>query len=158
LEDDQQELQQPPQLATVGNGVYVAVSTLAGVGLGLFAERPFPAGSMITGYAGRVISREEALALRQTGLDSHIARCGEFAFHNNFVDGVHAEFLQPGMPGGSACNHKEGWEHVNARFVHFEPPNERVEVQAVRDINVDEEIFVDYGRGYWDVREGEMMV
>jgi len=93
----------------------------------------FPAGAMITGYDGELISREEALLRRQNGRDGHIARCVEFAFHNHCVDGIRAELFKPEMAGGSACNHRDGSE-ANAKLVHFEPPNERVEVQAVKDI------------------------
>jgi hypothetical protein len=111
---------------------------------------------MITGYDGELISREEAVLRRHSGRDSHIARCGQFAFHSQYVDGVRAELLKAGMAGASACNHRDGGE-ANAKFVHFDPPNERVELQAVKDIAVEEEIFADYGRGYWEVREEEMV-
>lgn len=140
------------KLATVGDGICIQPSTLSGAGLGLFAAQAFSGGSKITGYAGKLISREDALLRRQNGQDSHIVRAGEFAFHSHYVDGIAADQLKMGMYGGSACNHKPGME-ANARLVHFDPPNERVEIQAIRNIGIGEEIFVDYGRTYWNLRE-----
>jgi hypothetical protein len=42
------------ELATVGDGVFLAESTLPGAGLGLFADRDFRPGQPITEYYGRV--------------------------------------------------------------------------------------------------------
>ena len=109
-----------PRLATIGDGIYVQPATLQGTGIGLFVTRFFPAGTMITGYQGKFISRKKALMLRQTGRYSHVIRCGNFTFHGEFVDGVHEEDLQPRMAGGSACNHM-GEDQANAKFVHFDP-------------------------------------
>ena len=116
----------------------------------MFAAKIFPAGCRITAYHGERISRQEALCRRANGLDSHIARGGPFTFHSPYIDGVRAEQLQDGMPGGSACNHKPSTQ-ANAQLVFLENP-ERTVVEAINDIGVDEEIFVCYGKDYWDAR------
>ena len=98
-------------LATIGDGIYVQPSTLAGTGVGLFVTRIFPAEAMITGYQGKFISRKEALMLRQTGRHRHVIRCGNFTFHSKWERSATRD--------GWICLQPQGWRSSHCEIISF---------------------------------------
>lgn len=137
-------------VATLGNGVEARLSSIRGAGRGLFATRRFPRGAYITRYDGKLIQRQEAEALRRRGLHTHVRALRSGGVW--MVDGLHAD--RPGMGGASMANDARDKRLNNAELVlgyedSRNPVMMFVYLRAIRDIGVDEEIFVSYGKGYW---------
>ena len=142
-------------LATVGDGLAVRDSILAGAGLGLFATRPFCQGELVTYYQGQRINEAQAQARRARGEDAYIVTLESM---RSAIDGVRADALRAGFGGASACNDASRDAVVcagvaqaavnNAAFVWHDVPA-RLLLRAQRDIQPGEEIFVSYGRAYW---------
>lgn len=141
---------------TIGNGIAVRNSTIANAGRGLFATIAFRKGDTITEYDGEVIDIKEANRRRQHGLHSHIRSLvsGRLA-----VDGrlVKAEY---GKGGASFINDIRDTTRYNAKLCNTTklingvnrsglPAIERSFARATTDIPPGQEIFVNYGNGYW---------
>lgn len=126
---------------------YVSASLIHGAGNGLFAKEPIHKNQVITWMEGRLLSRDEARALPDTS----------YCFSLNFfevLDGLRTPQIQRG--GASFANHSFDCKKRNAKFVvRFDKATHRNDVllKATRDIASDEEILVNYGRGYWARRE-----
>ena len=149
------------------SGVDVRPSTIKAAGRGLFATRRFDVGDLITEYGGIVISCEEAKKRREAGKASHIRTLDSMY---TAIDGLSVT-VATGNPGGSFANDphrgdvKEKPNRWNATFVKLEHRQQiglrlcergglqalaRIFLKAVRVILPNDEIFVNYGRGYWD--------
>jgi SET domain-containing protein len=125
--------------STIGNGVAVKKSTIAGGGLGLFATRPFLQGDIVTGYAGRELTRAEADRMRRAdpAKASHIRKTGDQRY---VIDGIRRP--QDGRGGGSFTNHSD---EPNCRFQNI---GAKVYLVARTNIHKGEEMFINYGRDY----------
>lgn len=137
-------------VATLGNGVEARPSGIRGAGRGLFATRRFPKGSYITRYDGRLIQRQEAEALRQRGLHTHVRALRTAGVW--LVDGMHAD--RPGMGGAAMANDARDKRVNNAELVlgyedSRNPVMMFVYLRATKDIHENDEIFASYGPGYW---------
>lgn len=133
------------KLATVGNGVYVGLSTLGIPGCnGLFAETDFAKDQIITAYMGWTMSERVTSNLMEIYRHGFIKRMSE----GHYVDGLRIPLK--GIPGAQFANHAEkthpSW---NAELVvlHVNQINEYVVIRATRDIANDQEIFCCYGNG-----------
>jgi len=156
-----------PGAAGICDGVDVRPSTIKAAGRGLFATRRFDVGDLITEYGGIVISCEEAKKRREAGKASHIRTLDSMY---TAIDGLSVT-VATGNPGGSFANDphrgdvKEKPNRWNATFVKLEHRQQiglrlcergglqalaRIFLKAVRVILPNDEIFVNYGRGYWD--------
>ena len=143
-------------VATLGFGVEVKESQIPDAGLGLFVEVKFYKGDLITEYDGAVISREEALVLRDRGLDTHVR-----SINRDFLINGHFAPVE-GRGGASFAN--DFPKHYNVKFVTKDKSlmgDNRpglnvlggVYLQALRDIEAGEELYVSYGKDFWDVRK-----
>jgi hypothetical protein len=131
---------------TVGHGIFVAPSRLAGAGNGLFAAVHFERGDVITFYDGPRITRAEA---REPGrVVTHIASIDTHAA----IDGLREPF--DGCGGGSFINdpRHRSQRIYNARLVRTDIENRRtripagIHVEATTKIAPGDEIFAYYGR------------
>ena len=154
-------------VASLCDGVDVRSSTIKAAGRGLFASRRFGVGELITEYGGAVISCAEAKKRRDAGKASHIRTLDSM---HTAIDGVDVT-LATGNPGASFANDphrgdgKEKPNRCNAKFVKLEQHQQkgliplcirgglaatsRIFLKASREILPRDEIFVNYGRGYW---------
>ena len=144
-------------IETLGNGVEAQPSTLCPCSrLGLFAKRPFTKRSRITEYDGELIDYSEMMRRLRNGHSSHI-RGLDVMFIG--IDGKHLKAEHSHRGGGSFANDARCTAHTNACFQRvtgagvqrggkLESLN-RIVLVATRDIQVGEEIFVNYGKTYW---------
>lgn len=131
---------------TVGDGLKVDTSLIKRAGFGLFATRDFRKNEYITHYEGEMISRQEALARRSRGEDSHI-KC--LHLMGDCIDGIKGKFAVKGCGGASLVNDARSQRGNNSRF---ETRNGTIWLRATRDIAKGEELYASYGRTYWRIR------
>ena len=144
---------------------------LHGAGRGLYTTRAFAAGDWVTEYDGRLIDHDAAKRLRSAGMDTHVRT---IRAQHSYIDGRLVQATH-GRGGGSFANDVKARQRqfYNCEFVvidqaipgcvqrestvnsrgntRLEVP-ERVMLRALRRIVAGEEIYVDYGAGYWDLR------
>ena len=123
----------------------VGASTIEGAGYGLFARRRLAAGDVVRGvtYGGDVLSLADALKLGSE--DKEYVMAMHFNVH---VDARrHYGYL------GRYVNDAVGT--ARERNVRFEKDvaTRKATLRAIRDVEVGEELFAEYGRGYWRARE-----
>lgn len=135
----------------MGDGVYLAPSTLDGAGLGLFAGKAFPRLALVTRFDGELIDRDEALRRREAGRDSHIRT---LSLMSTYIDGRFPAPQEETMAGrGGASMVNDGAPNGVANNTQFVKRGDAVYLQATRDVAKGEELLVSYGRGYWRLRE-----
>jgi len=112
----------------------------------------------ITEYGGEVIDKKEAERRRGIGKATHIR---SVSFGHTAIDGINVRDTS-GDGGASFANDPRSVEQVNAKFVVVSSyagwgvkrtgltVPERVLLRATKTIAVGEEVYVDYGRDYWD--------
>jgi hypothetical protein len=136
--------------ATIGDGLTVRASGIPGAGNGLFADRPFASGEIITKYEGPIIQIPPEP--HAEGASSHWA---SLVRGTHVVDGRRVPVVGEG--GGSFMNHKPRSE-ANAKLVKNPDPHVTqlraasastrpygIFVEATADIARGEEIFLWYG-------------
>ena len=135
-------------LCSINHGVLVKPSTIPGANNGLFVDRDFKRGDWITYYDGDVKSvgiQDRELLSRGSHDDwSHVIGIDQYT-----VIQCHKEPV-PGSGGGGFIN--DGINIFLPPNVKFVADSERrmVCVRATRDIKKGEELFVSYGRNYWN--------
>lgn len=148
--------------ATIGNGVEVKPSKLGrNAGLGLFVTRRFNAGALITEYDGCVIDEREAKARQEQKISTHIRSLGP---KQAFIDGRHVPPNESWRGGASFANDSFGTPAYNAKWEQQRPGKytvgvnrsgtnvfERVFLRALIDLVPGDEVYVDYGKGFWDL-------
>uniref|UniRef100_A0A0G4FTN2 SET domain-containing protein n=1 Tax=Chromera velia CCMP2878 TaxID=1169474 RepID=A0A0G4FTN2_9ALVE len=139
----------------VGDGVSIRTSNLPGAGTGLFADRDFEEGDLVSEFAGHLLGFEEAKKLRAAGKAKHIVSlkggfCLDASSVLKFPQGLggahHAnDGTRHPVPGKKApgCNVKQFWK-TDANKV-----TQRVFLIATRAIKKGEEIFTSYSNGFW---------
>ena len=110
----------------------IAPSSMHGVGL--FAAQPLEKNCLITFYDGEHISWDEA-QVRDPDYIRTI--CSQ----HHAIDGLRAPV--DGRGAASLANHSD---RPNARYWWHD---DAVWIKTMRDINVGEEVLVNYGRHYW---------
>ena len=133
-------------LYSVGHGLTVSESTIAGAGNGLFVEKPFDKGEFITWYDGPVINvnSEERERLTKNYEDwSHLAGIDRHSVIQS------PKQPKPGMGGGGFIN--DGNNIFTTPNVKFVPISDRqcIYIKSLRPIKKGEELFVSYGNDYW---------
>jgi len=123
------------------NAVMVKKSTLPGVGKGLFARIPFKQGETIIEYKGRITTFKDIQ-------DNPVLNPYVYFVNNGYVIDA---MPFPDMPARYANDangiiQKPGCTN-NASF---RVVNKKVFIEAIADILPGEEIFVDYGKSYWE--------
>jgi len=110
----------------------------------------------ITEYDGCVITRDEALELKRDQKDSHFRGLG----HHLVLDGNFKP--KPGRGGASFSNDPRNSSKYNATFIMKDTETgvqregastlTRVFLRATKAIPAFSEIFVNYGKGFWEER------
>ena len=124
----------------------VARSTIEGAGYGLFARRRLATGDVVerATYSGDVLSLAEALKL---GDDE---KAYVMAMHFN----VHVDARRHYGYLARYVNDAEGTPfETNVKF-EKDVAQRRATLRAVKDVEVGEELFAAYGRGYWRAKVG----
>jgi hypothetical protein len=117
-------------------------STLPGAGKGLFTKTFIPKNSRIVEYKGKVTSWKEAD--HKDGNNLYI-----FYVNKNHVidaDG-NKKFLARYANDARGVSKVKGLSN-NSQYQNY---NGRIYITATRDIEAGSEIFVGYGKAYWDV-------
>ena len=132
-------------------GVRIQPSTIPEAGKGLFAIRRFERGALIAPYKGEVYKNRRELE-QATGTNTAEARdlTAEYVIGTENDKFINA-YATNSSPARYA-NHKEGHDRghlANAKFWE-DGSNHEVWLRATRPIAAGSEIFVDYGRDYWN--------
>jgi len=143
-------------ISVVGDGVSVRRSTLPGIGSGLFADKDFEVGDLITEFIGNIVHDDSARKLADEGRATHIVSA---KYGNLNLDGSASLRLPHGLGGGHFAN--DGRFHpvegmpapgTNAKQFWREDKSmaiTRVFLVATRPIEAGDEIFTTYGEEYW---------
>ena len=120
----------------------VKPSTLPGCGKGLFTKVFIPKGMMITEHTGKITSMKEAdKEDRDNAYLFYVAR-------NHVIDAKgDKKMLARYANDATGFTRVPGFKN-NAQYV---VEDKRVFIVAKKDIQPGEEIFVGYGKQYWDV-------
>lgn len=139
-------------VARINCGVVAQQSNIPGAGYGLFASRPFQKNEYISYYDGIEITRREALELRLKGQDSHVRSTSLLGLCVNGYTGQNI----PDLAGAaSLANHRTRADGANTRL---ENKNGICWLRANCNIQPGDELTCDYGRGYWQHRQGQTKV
>ena len=128
--------------------VVVGKSTIPNAGLGLFADCDITEGERIRGasYGGRIMNFNEAKKIPVNAKDYVMA------LHLN----VHVDAKEHFGYMASYINDTYKTDKSrNCKFLKMSVEN-RASVVAMRDIKKGEELFAEYGSGYWRARNGEI--
>lgn len=133
-----------------GNGVDIRRTTLPNTShrnRGLFASVDIEKNALITEYDGIRISREDAMAMRRAGKATHVKGLN----YDVFLDGN--RWPLPGQGAAQLANDGRGVFKNNAKFVILYDSKigrDRCFLKALTRLSAGDEVFVSYGRGYWD--------
>lgn len=127
-----------------GVDVYVDVSTISGAGYGLFAKRRLRAGDVVTGatYGGDVLSLAETLRMAHEDkeyvmalhFNVHVCAKRHLGYLARFVNDVVGTLFER-----------------NCKF-EKDVARRRATLRVLKDIEVGDELFAEYGAGYWRAR------
>jgi len=119
----------------------IKTSSLPGCGKGLFTRIFIPKGAIITEHTGRISSFKDA--------DDEGSNAYLFYVTRNHVIDARKQHDSLARYANDARGYKriEGFTN-NAKYVVI---NKRVFITALKDIQPKEEIFVGYGKEYWDI-------
>lgn len=122
--------------APLQDGVEARPSLIEGAGMGLFATRAHAEGDIVCEYMGRIYPNQIAWKLEDK---SYLMKLGK----NIYIDALHCPNVL-----ARYINDCRNRGKYNVRFEKC-PEECKAMVVALRDIQVDEELYVDYGRFYW---------
>ena len=136
------------RISTVGNGLDVRITRIPNSGRGVFANRNFTQGEIITLYFGHAFGEAHRKLLQREGRGTHAK---PIDFKHRYLDGVkrvfmgmHAgQLLNQGTPGACNCD----WATLELRSNNAE---RILAIRAIRDILAGEELYISYGKKYWD--------
>lgn len=128
------------------SAILVQLSTIEGLGNGLFAGKDFEAGEIVTGYSGLEITHAQATALMRRGLGSHIRSLWlmQSAIYGH-------KMPHKGYFGGSFVNHHAS--DANAEFFNIDTCGgclRTVVIRTTRAVRAGEELFLNYGKTYFE--------
>ena len=130
--------------------VRVAKSRIEGGGNGLFATEFIPKGSLVCTYGGELIDPQEAQYVSpiytvnfELGKGLKLVGDGEGGDVGHYANAVHplSKDLKQNARFSLSHNHKQIFPNNRGRF----------QIYAKEDIEVGDEIIVNYGKGYWKV-------
>lgn len=133
------------QAGRLNAGVSVRQSSIRGGGRGVWAERAFARGELITEYAGEVLCAEEARKRTERGQFQFLAT---LAPGYKVIEGIREPREDCGC--ASFINHSATAKNAvleakdDKKLTH-----KRLFAKALRPIQAGEEVFIDYGRTYW---------
>ena len=120
--------------------LYIQPSTLPGAGMGLFTGVEIPRGTLIIEYLGTVSTWKEVMHELDNPYLCYVNR-------NHVINGApHPEYLARYANDAAGPVRLDGLR--NNSF--FEIDGTRVFIKATRRIPAGSEIFVNYGKEYWE--------
>ncbi|MEO7394247.1 MAG: SET domain-containing protein [Chitinophagaceae bacterium] len=136
-------------MALLEKKIKIKTSGLPGAGNGLFAKTFIPKGTLIVEYKGKITSWKEVD--NNDGNNVYIY----FVKRNHVID---ARRYKSAM--ARYANDAKGLQRVkgitnNAEYIE---DGLKVYIQSKKDISAGTEIFVEYGKEYWDVIRHNMKV
>ena len=125
-------------------GLKVKQSTIPNAGKGLFATKDFKKNKVISSYGGNIISKAE-LDRRYGGGNNDNAPYSLSARNapNRILDSACRRSLM------SLANSKRQTNRNNAKFSERLKGDGTINVRTTKRVRVGDEIFIDYGKGYW---------
>ena len=135
-------------MALLEKDLEIKSSTISGAGKGLFTNTAIPKGTRIVEYKGTITTWEK---VKDDPTNGYIY----FLKAAYVIDGRdHPKSLARYANDAKGLTSARGkWNNAK-----FEADGLRVYLVAIKDIEAGEEIFVDYGRKYWDtVRKNKKM-
>lgn len=155
-----------PALRTVcalDQGVRAAPSGLPAAGLGLWTQRRFAKGDLVTWYDGPCVEPPCLAAAKEHGQgeeeEGEDRRCPITSHwkslrHDLVIDGLRTP--RAGHGGASFANDGRDQVPANVAYVLWQPAHHggaalppACYLRALRELRAGEELFVSYGRGYW---------
>ncbi len=132
-------------------GVFVGPSTLEGAGRGVFATTSFEGGDVVTEYVGRIIKDSTVYKLALKHQHYYIAQIDRVWS----IDGERWPGIQEGKAKrvGSLINDSRGLLPYNVKTLRCSEFRKRLFVVATRAISPGEELFLNYGKGYWETQK-----
>lgn len=132
-----------------GIRLVVKRSSLPGAGKGLFTKNLIPAGTRIVEYKGRITTWKEVKT-------SEVENNYIFYVNRNHV--INAEPYKKAL--GRYANDARGLRKIKGVRNNsiYAIDKDKVFIEATRDIFPGEEIFVDYGKDYWDTMRENMKI
>jgi uncharacterized protein len=129
-------------MKATSKNLYIKKSTLPQAGKGLFTKEFIPKGTVIVEYIGRISSWKDAD--HRDGTNAYIY----YVNRNYVIDAfTYKKAFARYANDASGLIKKDGVRN-NARY---EKNGSGVFITATRNIEAGEEIFVAYGKEYWDV-------
>jgi uncharacterized protein len=129
-------------MALMENIIYVRRSQLPNAGKGLFTKKLIPKGSRIVEYKGKVTTWKEVDG--RDGNNGYIY----YVKRNHVIDASsYPKALARYANDANGLQRVKGLRN-NARYAE---EDQKVFIEAIRDIPAGAEILVDYGKEYWDV-------
>jgi uncharacterized protein len=128
--------------------LYVKESTLPNAGKGLFVARDVKKGEIITEYEGERITWAECLERNEKKEGSEQ---GAYYFHINSKNCIDAEHTLWAM--GRYANDAKGRARIKGITNNsaYKIIKKRAFIVATKNIKANSEVFVPYGKAYWDV-------
>jgi uncharacterized protein len=127
----------------------VKKSTLPGAGKGLFTLKDIKKGQIVCEYEGEKITWDEAIKRNDKNK-------GGYVYY--ISDKVCIDAWNAKKTFGRYANDAAGLNRVKGlrnNSVYYEVKN-RVYIKATRNIKAGSEIFVSYGRSYWNIMKKEL--
>ncbi len=127
----------------------VKKSTLPGAGKGLFTLNDIKKGQIVCEYEGERISWDQAIERNDKNKGGYVY----FINKNNCIDAYHYKDTF-----GRYANDAAGVGRISGfrNNSTYDVVKNKVYIRATRNITAGSEIFVSYGRGYWNIMRGEM--
>jgi uncharacterized protein len=123
----------------------IKTSQLPSAGMGLWAEKDFKRGEIIVKYDGEKITWKECERrnLAQEGYGCYYL----FISKNKCIDAQHTTWAQGRYANDAAGLVRKAGKRNNSKY---EIIKGEAFIKATRNIKAGEEIFVSYGKGYWN--------
>ncbi|MGI8892723.1 MAG: SET domain-containing protein [Bacteroidia bacterium] len=135
-------------MAYLEKQLYVKKSTLPNAGKGLFTKKFIPKDSRIVEYKGRITPWKEVKEEVNNGYIFYITR-------NHVINALpYKKALARYANDARGLVKQKGYTN-NAWYVI---DDKKVFIEAKKDIPAGSEIFVDYGKDYWDVTKDNIEV
>lgn len=137
-------------MALLEKQLVVKKSTLKGAGKGLFTKKFIPKGTRIVEYKGKVTTWEDACSYKTfNGYIYYINK-------NQVIDAkLTLDALARYANDAKGVSRQEGISN-NCKYVVYD--DNTVYIESFRDIPEGGEIFVGYGKEYWDVVRENMKI
>lgn len=121
-------------------GMYLKTSTIPGAGLGLFTTHDIPANTPVTNYAGERISEQE--------YDERDNGYGLVDIDGMVIDGSSTQSCIARYANDCRAINIER-DGLNGNNSNFDYVRGQLWIVSTKHIKANEEIFVNYGLGYW---------